>query len=958
MNIKEHEKTPIALREEQVLSFWNKEKIFEKSVEKPAGKENPEEFTFYDGPPFATGLPHYGHLLQSFVKDAVPRYKTMRGFRVIRQWGWDCHGLPIENLIEKELNLSGRDAILEYGVKNFNDACRKKIFEYADEWKKIVPRLGRWVDMDNAYRTMDTPFMESEWWAFKQLFEKGLVYESYRSMHVCPRCETTLSQSEVTEGYETIKDLSVIAKFELADEQNTFVLAWTTTPWTLPGNVVLAVGADIAYVKVVFENTQYIVAKSLVEQVFENKEYTVVSEMQGSALVGMSYKPLFDYYSKKEDLEHKENGWKIYAGDFVTTGDGTGIVHIAPAFGEDDMHLGKEYNLPFVQHVQMNGNFTDEVADFKGLNVKPKDNHMSTDIEIIKWLAHNDKLFEKKKYEHSYPHCWRCHTPLLNYATSSWFVKVEAQKEKLLKNAENIHWTPTHIKKGRWGNWLEGARDWSISRNRFWANTIPLWKCDTCNAQEVFGSIAELKERSGVEVQDLHKDIVDEVRFECAKGDCPGTMQRIPDVFDTWFDSGSVPYATLHYPFENEEVFKKRLPVDFIAEGQDQCRAWFYYQHVLAGALFESYAFKHVITTGIVLAEDGKKMSKSLNNYPDPMLLVDKYGADAMRLYVLSSQVVRAENLDFSEKGVAEISRKLFGRLVNVYELYELYKDSVEHGDSTESEHVLDKWIIARTRQLHSKVTQAMENYELDRATRGFGDFVDDLSTWYVRRSRDRFKGEDETDKKQALQTTRWVLRKFAKILAPFAPFHAEWLWERTKRDSDPVSVHLSNWCTMRDIDMKVLEEMETVRKLITKALEARKKSGVNVRQPLAALKFSISTFQFSNNSDLLQLVADELNVKEVLPSKDMKESLDVELDLTMTPELIEEGKLREIVREMQKARKNAGLIAGTFTPAIITASPEERAIIEKFAENIKKQTFIDPFNFQEGDVFKVKIII
>jgi isoleucyl-tRNA synthetase len=942
------EKTQIALREEEILEFWDKNKIFEKSVETPAGVEDPKEFTFYDGPPFATGLPHYGHLLQSFVKDAVPRYKTMRGYRVKRQWGWDCHGLPIENIVEKELGISGREDIEKVGIKKFNDTCRSKIFEYAEVWEKVMPRIGRWADMDNPYKTMDKNFMESEWWAFKELYTKGLVYESHRPMHICPRCETTLSQSEVTEGYKDIKDISVTVKLELVDEPGTFILAWTTTPWTLPGNVALAVGAEIDYVKVDNEGAKYIVAKKLAEKVFEGKEYKVVNEFKDSELVGKAYKPLFDYYANDETLENRENGWKVYTADFISDEDGTGIAHEAPAFGADDMELAKEVGLPFVQHVDMAGNFKSEVTDFKGMNVKPKGDHTATDIEIIKWLAHNGKLFDKKKIEHSYPHCWRCATPLLNYATSSWFVKVEAQKAKLLENAKGINWSPKHVKEGRWGTWLDGARDWSISRNRFWANTMPVWRCGKCDAEEVFGSIAELTERSGTEVTDLHKDVVDEIHFDCK--DCDGEMNRIPDVLDTWFNSGSVPYSALHYPFENKEEFKKRLPADFIAEGQDQCRAWFYYQHVLSTSLFDVNAFSNVITTGIVLAEDGKKMSKSLQNYPDPMYMVDKYGADAMRLYILSSPVVRAENLSFSEKEVAEIVRKLFGRLVNVYEFYGLYASDIEHEDSSKSDNVLDKWIVARLYKLHSEVTESMEGYELDKASRGFDNFVDDLSTWYLRRSRDRFKGDDEADKLAALQTTRFVLRKFAKLLAPFAPFHAEWLWERTKREDDAQSVHLTNWCSSREYDDGVLEQMEQVRALITKALQARKGAEINVRQPLASV--TLRSVEF--NTDMRDVIADELNVKAVYFKPEAE--YEVGLDTDITPELAQEGRLRDMIREMQKARKAAGLKAGEYRAANISASADDRNIIEQNIEAITKQTFIDQFNFLDGE-FSIEIL-
>ncbi len=958
-NNKVQEKTEIAIREEEILDFWNKNKIFEKSVETPAGVENPQEFTFYDGPPFATGLPHYGHLLQSFVKDAVPRYKTMRGYRVKRQWGWDCHGLPIENLIEKELNLSGRDDIIKFGVKKFNDACRAKIFEYSQQWEEMIPRIGRWADMEGAYKTMDKNFMESEWWAFKQLYDKGLVYESYRAMHICPRCETTLSQSEVAEGYKDIKDLSVTAKFELEGEPNTFMLAWTTTPWTLPGNVALAVGKDIDYVKVLSEGENYIVSKKLVESVLKDKDYKIITELKGSDLVGKSYRSLFDYYAKDEKLENHKNGWKIYSADFVNTQDGTGIVHIATAFGEDDMSLGKENNIPFVQHVDMSGHFRSEVIDFAGLNVKQRGDHMATDIEIIKWLAHNNKLFNKEKYQHSYPHCWRCDTPLLNYATSSWFVAVEKIKDDLLNNAESINWSPKHIKKGRWGNWLEGARDWSISRNRFWANTMPVWRCNKCDNEIVVGSIAELEEYSSIRVDDLHKDVVDTVIWKCLsceasseKGD--GEMVRIPDVLDTWFNSGSVPFASLHYPFENKEEFNKRIPADFIAEAQDQCRTWFYYQHVLSGGLFNTNAFSNVITTGMMMAEDGKKMSKSLNNYPDPMYMIDKYGADAMRIYILSSQVVRAENLDFVEQGVMEVARKLFGRLINVYEFYELYKDSIEHKDNDKSNNVLDKWIITRLRQLHNEVTVAMDNYELDKAARGFNDFIDDLSTWYLRRSRDRFKGDDEQDKIEALQTTLFVLRKLSKLLAPFAPFHSDWLWTRTKREGDTESVHLSNWCEVREVDEGSIEDMKEVRILITKALEARKDAGFNVRQPLASVTLRHTELE----QGLQAIIADELNVKSVYFSPEM--DAEVGLDTRITPELAEEGKLRDMLRVMQKARKDAGLKAGEYTGAKIIANNEEQEIIQKFNTSITKQTFINDFKFTErADVeeFSVEIV-
>ncbi|HBR71680.1 MAG TPA: isoleucine--tRNA ligase, partial [Candidatus Moranbacteria bacterium] len=515
-------KTPLPKMEEEILKFWNENKIFEKSLE---NRKDAKKYSFYDGPPFATGMPHYGHIVGSAMKDTVPRYWTMRGYYVERKWGWDCHGLPIENIVEKELGSNAKKDIEKIGVEKFNDLCRSKVLQYVEDWKKVINRLGRWADMENGYKTMDFSYMESVWWVFKQLWDKGLIYESYRSMHICPRCETTLSQSEVAEGYQTIKDLSATVKFELSEEKGTYVLAWTTTPWTLIGNVALAVGKDIDYVYVETTLTDekgelkdeiYVIAKDRLAQVMGDRKYQIVREIKGSDLAGKSYAPMFSYYQEK-DLKNKENGWKIYTADFVTTQDGTGIVHIAPAFGEDDMELGKKMQLPFVQHVGMDGIIKEEATDFFGLNVKPVGNHQATDIEIIKYLSRNNVLFSKEKYEHSYPHCWRCETPLLNYATSSWFVDVLKIKARALETAKKISWTPAHIKEGRFGKWMEGARDWSISRQRFWASVIPIWKCDKCGEMKVFGEVAELEKISGQKITDLHKHIVDGVTFKCGK---------------------------------------------------------------------------------------------------------------------------------------------------------------------------------------------------------------------------------------------------------------------------------------------------------------------------------------------------------------------------------------------------------------------------------------------------------
>ena len=934
--------------EEEILAYWEANKIFEKSV---SNRDGATRYSFYDGPPFATGLPHYGHLVGSIMKDAVPRYWTMKGFQVERRWGWDCHGLPIENIAEKELGIGQKKDIEKLGVAKFNEFCRSKVMEYAAEWEKVIPRIGRWVDMKNAYKTMDRDYMESIWWVFKELWDKGLVYESYRSMHICPRCETTLSQQEVAEGYKDVKDISVVAKFELVDEPGTFVLAWTTTPWTLPGNVALAVGKDIEYVKIKAKNVQLgksisgkfvlsrkafgdainlqtflsdkirqIVSVELQDDFlkleggkmsledFRGRNKSEIEFLDEKDLVGKSYKPLFDYYSKDEKLEHRENGWKIYAADFVTTEDGTGVVHIAPAFGEDDMVLGKKEYLPFVQHVNFDGTMKPEVTDFAGMPVKPKEDPQAMDVEIIKYLARKELLFSKEKYEHSYPHCWRCDTPLLNYATSSWFVSVTKVKDRALELAKEINWSPSHIKEGRFGKWLEGARDWSISRQRYWASVMPIWKCD-CGEMRVFGSVAELEEASGRKVDDLHKHVVDEVTVPCKK--CEGTMHRIPDVLDTWFDSGSMPYAQAHYPFENKEKFEESFPAQFIAEGVDQTRAWFYYLHVLGTILKDKPAFRNAIVNGTVLAEDGKKMSKKLKNYPDPMEVVGKHGADALRLYLLSSPVVAAENLDFSERDLTDSTRNLFRMLWNTYSFFVMYaniddwKPSESH--KPEAKNLLDRWILSELQLVAKEVNESMDRYDLVKATRTFAPFVDNLSNWYIRRSRKRFwKSADDTDKESAYATLHSVLVELSKLMAPFTPFLAE---EMYRNLTGKESVHLEEYpiAERKLIDEKLNEDMALLREIISLGLQARAENKVKVRQPLQKVflpqKYADVFDRLINNLDWSWMLHDELNVR----GAGLGDYNEVTLDMNITPELKLEGQAREIIRAVQEGRKKAG---------------------------------------------------
>ncbi len=932
--------------EDRVLQFWKDNEIFEKTLQKnsPAG-----DYVFYDGPPFATGTPHYGHIVGQIMKDVVPRFFTMKGYRVDRKWGWDCHGLPIENIVEKEMGTKSKKDIEDLGIKKFNNTCRSKVLEYADEWYKVSDKLGRFVDKKNAYHTMDLSFMESIWWVFKQLWDKDLIYKDYRSMHVCPRCETTLSQSEVAEGYQDIKDLSCISKFELIDEPGTFVLAWTTTPWTLIGNVALAVGANIDYVKVaqVKEDgsvEKLILAKERLSDVLKDKKIELLEDFKGSQLLGKKYRPLFDYYLNDEKIEKKENAWKIYSADFVTTEDGTGVVHIAPAFGQDDMNLGKENNLPFIQHVNMEGTFKEEVIDFPGLNVKPSGEHMSTDIEIIKYLAGKNLLFDKAKYEHSYPHCWRCDTPLINYATSSWFVAVTKIKEQLLKSAENINWSPAHIKNGRFGNWLEGARDWSISRQRFWASVIPVWEC-SCGARKVIGSVKELEDLSGQKISDIHKDVVDEVEFACP--DCGGKMKRIPDVLDCWFESGSMPYAQLHYPFENKEKFENNFPAEFIAEGIDQTRAWFYYLHVISGGVKQNQAFNNAVVNGIVLAEDGKKMAKKLKNYPDPLLIVDKYGADSLRAYLLSSPVIQAENLNFSEKGVEEALRKNIMLINNIYNFYQMYSDSLLEDDFSEyknSTNVLDLWILIKINRLIKEVESAMLGYNLNRAMRPITEFIDEFSTWYLRRSRDRLKGDDNLDKNRALSTMRFVFLNLSKVMAPFMPFISEDLWQKISgynfSDSEK-SVHLETWPSFieNDNEEESLEAMNEVRRIVELGLSERDSAGIKVRQILNKAIVLAKGLKITNQKNYSGLIMEELNVKSV-EFKEGSEELKVDIDTEITPELKLEGGKRELIRFINLMRKDLNLSIGDLAVTLVESdSIFVKNIIETFFENIRKET-------------------
>ncbi len=1183
--------------EEGLLKYWKENKTFEKSVENRS-----DDYIFYDGPPFATGLPHYGHLLAGTIKDVVPRYWTMRGKRIERRWGWDCHGLPVENEVEKELDLGSKGDIEEFGVDKFNEACRSVVLRYAEEWKKTVNRMGRWVDMENDYKTMNPEFMESVWSVFENIYSKGLVYEGHKVVPYCPRCATPLSNFETNQGYQDKQDPALTVKFELEGEEGTYFLAWTTTPWTLPSNLALAVGPELTYAKVKdnASGEMYILALDRVDNLYKDpSEYEILDKRLGKELEGKKYKPLLPYFEDKEE----EKVFTVTTGDFVSLESGTGIVHMAP-FGEDDMAVIQKLEIEPVHPLDAEGQFNYLVREFMGVSV------FDANPEIIKKLKEENKVVKHETINHSYPFCWRCDTALIYRPISTWFVKVEEIKDSLLKTNQEINWVPGHIKEGRFGKWLEGARDWAISRNRYWGTPLPIWR-SASGEIKVIGSIKELEELSGEKVEDIHKHKIDhinlpienaeevditfvrhgetdwnkehrwqgstdnelnetgieqakaaaeqlkdekfdliitspmkrakktaeiinevlglemitesnlrersygiwegkksddlckeynakdygELRLMTPKGgesmqtvinrvdsvygkylgkkilvvghghvlfstqhlclDEPlevvsklerknavpyeytykDSYKRVPEVFDCWFESGSMPYAQLHYPFENKEKFENNFPAEFIAEGLDQTRGWFYTLHILANGQFKRPAFKNCIVNGIVLAEDGKKMSKRLKNYPDPGLIMDKYGADAMRFYLMNSPVVNGGDIRFSEKGVEDVVRNFILPIWNAYSFFVTYAniDKWDPKDITTSDNKLDQWILSRLNKLIQKETQYMEAYDLQKSSNEIYEFVDDLTNWYIRRSRRRFwKSEDDKDKNAAYSTLFTALTKLTQVVAPFVPFVAEEIYMNLTKEE---SVHLSDYPEADEklIDDQLEQEIGMAKTIVSLGLAARAKKKIKVRQPLSKVQVALGDqYDASLLEASLETIQEELNIKEVELVKDASslatviakpnakllgpkygkdmqsiiqtakagnfekldngnikvldfeltpeeieiaymgaEGVDVEtaagilvaLDTTITPELEEEGLARDLVRQIQELRKDAGYnVDDRIQLAIIGA---EESLIKNFGGFIQNETLAesiegdledaDSFTQYEGITIKVK---
>lgn len=914
--------------EKKILEFWQKNKIFEKSLKKKSPKGN---FVFYEGPPTANGEPGIHHVLSRAFKDLIPRYKTMQGYYVKRKAGWDTHGLPVELEVEKELELKDKKSVEDYGIEKFNKKCKDSVWKYKGEWEKMTQRIGFWIDLEKPYVTYDNEYIETLWWIIKQVHEKGLLYKGHKVIPQCPRCGTALSSHEVALGYKNIEEDSIYIKFKIRDKDNEYILAWTTTPWTLPGNVALAVAKDIDYVKVEQNNEFYYLAKSLVNKL-DNK-YKIVEEIKGKDLIELEYEPLFPGVIKGDE-KNAENAFKIYPADFVSTEDGTGVVHTAVMYGAEDYELGEKVGLPKVHSVNLDGTFNERVPKWKDKFVK------NVDDKIIKDLKERNLLYKTEKYTHDYPFCWRCNTPLLYYAKDSWFFRMSELKDKLIKNNNQINWVPKHIKEGRFGEWLRDVKDWAISRERYWGTPIPIWICQRCEKIKVISSREELDLKKDF---DLHRPYIDEVKLKC---DCGGEMKRIPEVMDCWFDSGAMPLAQYHYPFENKDLVdkKEQYPADFIAEGIDQTRGWFYTLLAISTLLDKGICYKNVISHGLVLDKEGKKMSKSLGNVVNIWDIIDKYGSDVIRWFFYTINQP-GEPKRFDEKELKE-SGRVFITLLNVVNFYKMFVEKeVEDLKESDLSNVLDKWINSKLNNLIKETTEKLDKYDIVTIARKIEEFINDLSVWYVRRSRERFKDGDE----KVIKSLRRIIFNLIRLMAPFTPFIAEYIYQEMNGKKE--SVHLEDWPDTKGkfIDKDLEKRMEKTREIVSLSLQKRIEEKIKVRQPLN--KLSIPKYDLED--ELLDLIKEEINVKEIVLDSKFKQG--VVLDTKITPELKEKGMLREFIRQIQAERKKQGL-----TPKdkieVYFGDKEIKKILEKNKDQVKKQVIAEDIVFKEGNL-KIKKI-